>query len=162
MARRARVRGDLSGPIIAILITVVAVAAGLVAGMWFLRSGSQMSKTSMLTVVGQPTLVPANDGTYAYVTLKNIGTETVTVDKLVIRVGDKKLDLNPSSTIEIEPGQSVSAEFSTTTTITITNSTVTGTIITDHGTVPVVLYVISNAAGNVASSSGTTASSSPA
>ena len=154
------VRGDLSGPIVAILITVVVVAAGLVAGMWFLRSGTQIAKSSMLTVIGQPTLVPTSSGTYAYVSLKNVGTESTTVQSLVIRVGGQQVTLTPTSAAQIPPGATASIEFTTTTSISPTNSTVPGVIVTDHGTIPVVLYVISNAT-NSTSTTTTTAATTP-
>jgi len=140
-----RFRADLSGPILAILITVAAIAAGALVAMWFLRAGNQVSKASMLMVSGQPTIIPGSTSTAAYVTLKNIGNEPVKVNALVINDGGSEVKLTPTNLITtIEPGQSMTVEF-TGSGITLTNDTIPAVIVTDKGTLPVVLYVVSSA-----------------
>jgi len=157
MARKG-FRADLSGPILAILITVAAIAGGALVGMWFLRSGSQMAHASMLVVSGQPTLVPGDLSSTAYVTLKNVGNSPVTVEGLVLNLNGTEVRFSPSpgTTTTIAPGQSATVEFDGGG-LQITNTTVPAVVITSHGTLPVVLYVVGSATP-ATSTSSTTAS----
>jgi hypothetical protein len=82
-------RGDLSAPVLAIIVTIGIIAAGLVLMAWFWWFAPQAGKTGVLTIIGQPALIcKKTDATYyvekALISVKNSGTETVTINAVVI------------------------------------------------------------------------------
>lgn len=142
-------RGELSSPIIAILLTVVVVAAGLVAAMWFLRAGNAASKDSMILVLGQPALIQTRYYTSAVVTIKNVGSEPVTVEKIVIRqtnsLGFGPVILTPNGAIVVNPGETTTVTFYGLPPQGSINATVIqAALVTDKGTIPILLYVVPN------------------
>jgi len=50
-------RGDLSALVLAILVTIGIIAAGLVLLAWFWWFAPQAGKTGVLQIIGQPALV---------------------------------------------------------------------------------------------------------
>jgi len=52
-----KMRGDLSAPVLAILVTIGIIAAGLVLLAWFWWFAPQAGKTGVLQIIGQPALV---------------------------------------------------------------------------------------------------------
>ena len=147
-------RGDLSSPIIALLLTIVAVAAGVIAGMWLLRTGGQLSHQTILTISGQPVIVPSRFYTVAYVTITNVGDKPVTIYHMAIRYDNRYIYMYPDLAsfayynrygVVLGPGETDTVVFVAYRGINPTNSTVVGVIVTSRGTIPVVLYVVNNA-----------------
>jgi len=75
-------RGDISSPIIVILVTVAALAVAGMAIAWMASTGSRASSQGSLIVVGTPTVTTS--GTL-YITIKNLGNTDVTVT--LVKVG---------------------------------------------------------------------------
>jgi len=90
-------RGDISSPIIVILVTVAALAVAGMAVAWMASTGGKASNQGSLIVLGTPT-VTANGN--LYITVKNVGNANVTITS--IRLGSN----TNSSTFPISAGTS--------------------------------------------------------
>jgi hypothetical protein len=77
-------RGDISSPIIVILVTVAALAVAGMAIAWMASTGSRASSQGSLIVVGTPTVTSTSPSTL-YITIKNLGNTDVTVT--LVKVG---------------------------------------------------------------------------
>ena len=75
-------RGDISSPIIVILVTVAALAVAGMAIAWMASTGSRASSQGSPTVIGTPTLT----GNTIYLTVKNMGTTSVSLINATITV----------------------------------------------------------------------------
>ena len=144
-------RADLSGPVLAIIITVALIAAGigLVAYFWWLAPHA--SKTATVAVVGTPALqVTEDNGTYiidVYATLKNDGTDAVVVHGLVIKddTGAKHTLSPVGGDVTIGPGDKVEIDFQETgltSAPAFNNPSYDATILTDSGVIPITVYVV--------------------
>jgi hypothetical protein len=130
-------RGDLSAPVLAIIVTVGVIAAGLVLMAWFWWFAPQAGKTGVLTIIGQPALIcKKTDATYvvdsALISVKNAGSEDVTISKVVILgteftpdTGSETVSAGSSASIKATPGTTLDCP---------TDPAVTGTILTSAGT----------------------------
>jgi hypothetical protein len=106
-------RGDLSGPVLAILVTLILLAIGAVIIAYFTLFAGQ-APTPVLVVKDQP--IAYKDGTDAVVevVVANIGTAQVT-----LKAGDTKLEILAPFTLtanlgtdkSIAPGSSVTLTF---------------------------------------------------
>ena len=147
-----KARADLSGPVLAIIVTVGLIAAGVILIAYFWWLAPHASKTPTVSVVGTPSLQISGDDTNGYtidvyVTLKNDGTEPVTVHSLVIKDDNNvKHTLTPvGGDVTIAPGESVEINFQET---GLTNAppfndpSYEASILTDGGVIPVVVYVV--------------------
>lgn len=136
-------RADLSGPILAIIITAAVVAAGLGLIAYFWWVAPQASKTATVTVVGEPALMwNSTSSTWTlYITLKNTGTASVNVEYAVIN--GYKLSL--ANAVTLGPGEQEAITFTYVngTATQFTGPSVEGTVITDGGVIPFSAYVIS-------------------
>jgi hypothetical protein len=134
-------RGDLSAPVLAIIVTIGIIAAGLVLMAWFWWFAPQAGKAGALQIVGQPALVCKYDSQSqeyvvdsALISVKNPGTADVKIIKVVIEGTD--YTPNPDS---VSAGESESIEATPPSGTTCPDKpAVTGTIVTDAGT-----YVVS-------------------
>ena len=70
-------RGDLSAPVLAIIVTIGVIAAGLVLMAWFWWFAPQAGKTGALQILGQPSVV-CPTGT-ARLTVRNVGSDVVSI-----------------------------------------------------------------------------------
>jgi len=129
-------RGDLSAPVLAIIVTIGVIAAGLVLMAWFWWFAPQAGKTGVLTIIGQPALICKKTGaTYvvdsALISVKNAGSEVVNISKVVI-LGT---EFTPDTT-EVNAGGSayIKATPSVTNLACPGEPAVTGTILTSAGT----------------------------
>ena len=128
-------RGDLSAPVLAIIVTIGVIAAGLVLMAWFWWFAPQAGKTGVLTIIGQPALIcKKTDATYdvvsALISVKNAGSEAVTISKVVIL--GTEFTPNPNS---VSAGSSAFITATPTNSLTCpTDPAVTGTILTSAGT----------------------------
>jgi len=138
-------RADLSGPVLAILVTIAVIAAGIGLMAYFWWVAPTASKMPTLSVIGEPALSVSTDTVSVYISLKNVGSEAITVEKLVI-VDDEgtALELTPSTTT-IGAGQKASITFSkdvSGTTVKFTNPVYGATLVTDGGVIPINVYLI--------------------
>ncbi|MEM4513433.1 MAG: hypothetical protein QXZ41_02870 [Ignisphaera sp.] len=81
-------KGDLSAPVLAIIVTIGVIAAGLALMSWFWWFAPTIGRTGMLMVVGQPVLVNATVSEKAYnltIVLKNIGNTDIRIEGIVIK-----------------------------------------------------------------------------
>jgi hypothetical protein len=138
-------RGDLSAPVLAIIVTIGIIAAGLVLMAWFWWFAPQAGKTGVLTIIGQPALVCKYDSNLekyvvdsALISVKNAGTEDVTISKVVIlgteftpESGSGTVPAGGSATITVKPPTDPPLDCPE-------DPAVTGTILTNAGT-----YVVS-------------------
>jgi hypothetical protein len=124
-------RGDLSAPVLAIIVTIGVIAAGLVLMAWFWWFAPQAGKTGVLTIIGQPALICNATGVdSALISVKNAGSENVTISKVVI-LGT---EFTPDKT-SVPAGGSESIKATPTKTISCpSEAAVTGTILTSAGT----------------------------
>jgi hypothetical protein len=145
-------RGDLSGPVLAILVTLVLLAIGAAIVAYFVLLGTSQQQ-GVIAVVGQPTIVKAGaSGFMANVTIKNVGSANITIttgtgSNVKLNITGQTLNLNypASGTIRLAPGATVTLGFhSTTRWSTIeARETVSGALIVrDVGTIEVVFRVI--------------------
>jgi hypothetical protein len=117
-------RGDLSAPVLAIIVTVGIIAAGLVLMAWFWWFAPQAGKAGTLQILGTPSIVKETIGVtdywVAYISVRNVGNEKITVIGVTVKgvSMDKYSDvisattrgwiLLPDNTYtnDLEPGQS--------------------------------------------------------
>jgi hypothetical protein len=143
-------RGDLSGPVLAILVTLVLLAIGAAIIAYFVLLGTSPQQ-GVIAVVGQPTIVKAGaSGFIANVTIKNVGSTNITIAATAnakLNITGQTLNLNHPTTVPIKlaPGATITLGFhSTTRWSTIQDrDTVSGAlIIRGAGTMEVVFRVI--------------------
>ena len=101
-------KGDISSPIIVILVTVAALAVAGMAIAWMASTGSRASNQGSLTVVGTPT-VTATDGKL-YITIKNLGNTDVNVTAINVGSGS----YTPSSQFTVPAGASIAGSYTLT------------------------------------------------
>lgn len=129
---RKMLRADLSGPVLAIIVTVAIIAAGLgvLAYFWYLAPTA--SKTPTLSIIGEPAIL----GNTLYMTVKNLGSQDVTVLKVAIGGQSFDVTMNP-----IQPGAEASIEV-VLDQVTLTGNVVEGVLITTAGTYPFSAYIV--------------------
>jgi hypothetical protein len=134
-------RGDLSAPVLAIIVTIGVIAAGLVLMAWFWWFAPQAGKAGVLTIIGQPALICTKKGNtyyanYTLISVKNAGSENVTISKVVI-LGTEFTPEEDSKTVPAGSSASIKATAPLNTTCP-DEPAVTGTILTNAGA-----YVVS-------------------
>jgi hypothetical protein len=107
-------RGDLSAPVLAIIVTVGVIAAGLVLMAWFWWFAPQAGKAGTLQILGTPSIVWDNTSYrwVAYISVRNVGNDPITIVDVVVKgasmdregTGWIKTDANYTNTLL--PGQS--------------------------------------------------------
>jgi hypothetical protein len=140
-------KGDLSAPVLAIVVTIGLIAAGLVLLAWFFWFAPQASKTGALQIIGQPVVIlNKTKGSAAYypinvtVSVKNVGSTSITITKIIVAnitfdLSAKNIVLQPGDSKDITAGVSVTKHPDW-------KYTVDGVIITDSGTYPTSFTVI--------------------
>ena len=72
-------RGDLSGPVLAILVTLILLAIGAAIVAYFVLLGGAPQQ-AVIAVVGQPTIVKGSGNNFiANITIKNVGSTNITL-----------------------------------------------------------------------------------
>jgi hypothetical protein len=143
-------RGDLSAPVLAIIVTIGVIAAGLVLMAWFWWFAPRAGKTGVLTIIGQPALVCTYDSSSkkyvvssALISVKNAGSEDVTISKVVI-LGTEFTPDSGSVTVKAGDSASIKATPPSGTPLDCpTDPAVTGTILTSAGTYVTSFAVVS-------------------
>jgi hypothetical protein len=72
-------RGDLSAPVLAIIVTIGLIAAGLIVLAWFWYFAPQAGKTGTLQILGQPVIICLQSSPRAVLSVKNLGTLDLTI-----------------------------------------------------------------------------------
>jgi hypothetical protein len=149
-------RGDLSAPVLAIIVTIGVIAAGLVLMAWFWWFAPQAGKAGVLQILGTPSIdketIAGTEYWVAYISVKNTGNEPVTINGVTVKgVSMNKYGTgwillpDGSYTDALDPGKSgiIKAKADTTMlTIGDTEYTVSGIIYTSYGTFAVSLSVV--------------------
>jgi hypothetical protein len=139
-------KGDLSAPVLAIIVTIGLIAAGLVLLAWFFWFAPQASKTGALQIIGQPVVILNStkvDTGYPInvtVSVKNVGSTNITITKIIVAnitfdLSAKNINLPPGASRDITAGVSVTKHPDW-------KYTVDGVIITTAGTYPTSFTVI--------------------
>lgn len=139
-------RGDLSAPVLAIIVTIGIISAGLVLLAWFWWFAPQAGRTGVLVVTGQPALICTGGGekaSHAYISLKNVGNVPVKLEQVVI-AGYSSQTITPEKPI-ISAGESTYIEAVLPTGLcnyVQANRTVDGILLTDSGVYSVTFLVV--------------------
>ena len=144
-----KLRGDLSAPVLAIIVTIGVIAAGLVLLAWFWWFAPQAGKAGSLQILGQPSVVCRGTSGTVYISVKNVGNADINIpvsDSIV--VGTQPFDITavdgqtPSDNVIIGPGKSKTIQASGTCDASW-GKAVDGFILTDAGTYATSFTVIS-------------------
>jgi archaellum component FlaG (FlaF/FlaG flagellin family) len=106
-------RGDLSGPVLAILVTLVLLAIGAAIIAYFVLLGTAPQQ-GVIAVVGQPTIVKAGANDFiANVTIKNVGSSTITLSpaSVQLNITGTTVPANYISRTELPPGATATVGF---------------------------------------------------
>jgi hypothetical protein len=123
-------KGDISAPIITVLLIIASIAIATLVISWMYGLGSTMSKQGTLVVVGTPVIQPAGGQYTLYITLKNGGNTAVTI------LGLSLSNIGPVPISEIiEAGQTKSLQILFSYSGPLPN-VVQGLIQTDAGNIP--------------------------
>ena len=129
-------RGDLSAPVLAIIVTIGIIAAGLVLLAWFWWFAPQAGKTGTLQIIGQPAVMcNATNHSRVVISIKNTGSANITVKFIILG------NLTYRLTATLSPGESKDIDTGFTTPTCPLNwgvvggkSAVDGIVVTDAGT----------------------------
>lgn len=84
--------GDLSAPVLAIIVTIGLIAAGLVLMSWFWWFAPTIARTGFIAVVGQPTLINKTSSSpeqyRLVIAIKNLGNDVVKIEGITIKNGN--------------------------------------------------------------------------
>ena len=140
-------RGDLSGPVLAILVTLVLLAIGATIIAYFVLLGGTPQQ-GVIAVVGQPVIMKgAGNNFIANVTIKNVGSTnvTLTLTKVQLNITGTRVNANYISKTNLLPGETATLGFhvSGRWPAVAGKETVSGVLIVrDVGTLEVVFRVI--------------------
>ena len=136
--KRRYIRGDLSAPVLAIIVTVGVIAAGLVVLAWFWYFAPQAGKTGVLQVLGQPVIICTQTSSpIAVLSVKNLGT----VDLIITQVRAGQMN-NTNINKIIPAGQSKDLSISLEGSCPSEKSIIDGVIVTTAGTYPTSFTII--------------------
>jgi hypothetical protein len=122
-------KGDLSAPVLAIVVTIGLIAAGLVLLAWFFWFAPQASKTGALQILGQPAVICANSYSNVTISVKNTGSADITVTRIIVG------GMSYPVTVSLSPGDSKHIVANSTTACPTTwKYTVDGVVVTTAGT----------------------------
>ncbi|MBC7120023.1 MAG: hypothetical protein H5T33_00345 [Candidatus Methanosuratus sp.] len=126
-------RGEISTPIITILITVAALAVTGIVVSWMFSTGAAAANQSVLMIVGSP--VVQNDS--LYLTVRNIGNANANISSCIL--GDKTGTVNGGTVIEAGQSRVLNITFSS---ATFESGTILrGSLNTDQGILPFSAFV---------------------
>jgi hypothetical protein len=106
-------RGDLSGPVLAILVTLVLLAIGAAIVAYFVLLGGA-SQHAVIAVVGQPTIVKGSGNNFiANITIKNVGSTNITLTTTNVRLNITGTVVTPNyiSRASLTPGATATLGF---------------------------------------------------
>jgi len=138
-------RGDLSAPVLAIIVTIGIIAAGLILLAWFWWFAPTAGKAGSLQILGTPAIVLTNDGgtpnnytddTWTlYIGVRNTGNDRITISAVTVKAMNCNL---ASGTNTINPGDAPTLVYTCTASQTsyidpTKEYTVSGVISTNYG-----------------------------
>lgn len=124
-------RGEISTPIITILVTVAALAVTGIAVSWMLSTGAAAANQGALMIVGSPVV----QGNTLYLTVRNIGNADAAIVSCLL--GNANQNLN--STVQAGQSRVLSINFSG---ANFTTGTILkGSLNTDQGILPFSAFV---------------------
>jgi hypothetical protein len=106
-------RGDQSGPVLAILVTLVLLAIGAAIVAYFVLLGGS-PQHGVIAVVGQPTIVKAGSNDFiANITIKNVGSTNITLTTANVRLNITGTIVTPNyiSRASLTPGATATLGF---------------------------------------------------
>jgi len=107
-------RGDLSGPVLAILVTLVLLAIGAAIIAYFVLLGGTPQQ-GVIAVVGQPVIMKgAGNNFIANVTIKNVGSANVTLtplENVQLNITGTKVNASYISKPYLLPGETATLGF---------------------------------------------------
>ncbi len=106
-------RGDLSGPILAILVTIVLLAIGAAILAYFVLLGGAQ-RQGVLAVVGEPTILRAGANDFiANVTIRNVGSAPITLSTATVHLNitGTRVPANFISKTTLYPGETATIGF---------------------------------------------------
>ncbi|HLI45744.1 MAG TPA: hypothetical protein VKU94_00955 [Geobacterales bacterium] len=113
-------RGDISAPIITILLVIASISIAALVISWLYGLGISTSKQANIIVVGTPTLQVQGSNVVLYITLKNVGNLQANITGIYIQT-------ITGSTTSTASSNNCSVSFVTTTTNAGTTTTTTTT-----------------------------------
>ena len=123
-------RGEISTPIITILVTVAALAVTGIAVSWMLSTGAAAANQGALMIVGSP--VVQNDT--LYLTVRNIGNANASIASCLLGGHTQTL----STTVPAGKSQVLNISFGTS---FLTGTILKGSLNTDQGILPFSAFV---------------------
>ncbi|MGC8983007.1 MAG: hypothetical protein ACP5KA_04555 [Desulfurococcaceae archaeon] len=112
------VRADLSAPVLAILVTIGIIAAGLVLLAWFFWFAPQAGRAGSLQVLGTPVIVCTTSGANLTIAVRNVGNANVTITGAVVAgISFNKIYSDEEITtggVTLKPGDSKTVIFEST------------------------------------------------
>ena len=131
-----KIRGDLSAPVLAILVTIGVIVAGLVLLAWFWWFAPTAGHAGSLQILGQPAI--DNSTKTAYISVKNTGNAPITIEGVVVKGQQCTF-----TQLQLQPGESKTITVNCTrVTIDLNERVVNGIIHTDYGVYTVSLVVV--------------------
>jgi len=106
-------RGDLSGPVLAILVTLVLLAIGAAIIAYFVLLGGAPQQ-AVIAVVGQPVIMKAKgDDFVANVTIKNVGSTVISLSSndIFLNITEVNVQAQVVSATSLAPGESATLGF---------------------------------------------------
>ncbi|MEM1713504.1 MAG: hypothetical protein QXW36_03080 [Desulfurococcaceae archaeon] len=138
-------KGDLSAPVLAIIVTIGIISAGLVLLAWFWWFAPQAGRTGVIVITGQPAIICTGGGektSHVYISLRNVGNSPVILEQVVIAgypghlvSGKKTIDAGESTYVEAEMPAELCSYIQN-------NRTVDGVLITNSGVYSVTFLVV--------------------
>ena len=114
MGRLKSRRGDLSGPVLAILVTLVLLAIGAAIIAYFVLLGGGTPHQAVIAVVGQPVIMKAKgDDFVANVTIKNVGSTVMSLSSndIFLNITEVNVQAQVVSATSLAPGESATLGF---------------------------------------------------
>ncbi len=106
-------RGDLSGPVLAVLVTLVLLAIGAAIIAYFVLLGVAPQQ-GVVAVVGQPTIMKSGaDGFEAKIVVKNVGSATIPSSTVTLDIPGIGTSLTASMR-DLAPGATTTLTFTST------------------------------------------------
>lgn len=124
-------RGEISTPIITILVTVAALAVTGIAVSWMLSTGAAAANQGALMIVGSPVV----QGDTLYLTVRNIGNADASISSCLL--GER----TATSTDVIQAGQSKVLSITFSGASFDTGTILKGSLNTDQGILPFSAFV---------------------
>ena len=138
-------RGDLSAPVLAIIVTIGIISAGLILLSWFWWFAPQAGRAGVIVVAGQPALMCTGVGdknSHAYISVKNVGNSPVEIQQLII-AGYPSKSMEGKTTLNAGESTFIDAEMPIDLCNYVqSNRTVEGILVTNSGTYSVTFLVI--------------------